>query len=74
MIVIYCKYHCVYSTTFTYPCELEKLQTSVFPELSKHSIVMKILLLKEGQFNCSREYLLLLFDTGTPAEQTSSVM
>lgn len=58
----------------TYPCELEKLQTSVFPELSKHSIVMKILLLKEGQFNCSREYLLLLFDTGTPAEQTSSVM
>lgn len=35
---------------------------------------MKILLLKEGQFNCSREYLLLLFDTGTPAEQTSSVI
>lgn len=51
MIVIYCKYRCVYATTFTYPCELEKLQTSVFPELSKHSIVMKILLLKEGQFN-----------------------
>lgn len=65
----------MYSTTFTYPCELEKLQTSVFPELSKHSIVMKILLLKEGQFNWSREYLLLLlFDTGTPAQQTSSVM